>query len=79
MSVPRISSHTEEVVKILGVKMQSHNTGAALIAEGRIVAIAEERLNRVKYSESIFPEKSIAYCLDALKHPTFNLRYIRQP
>ena len=66
MSAPRISSHTEEVVKILGVKMQSHNTGAALIAEGRIVAIAEERLNRVKYSENIFPEKSIAYCLDTL-------------
>lgn len=46
--------------------MASHNTGAALIAEGRIVAIAEERLNRVKYSENIFPERSIAYCLDAL-------------
>jgi carbamoyltransferase len=46
--------------------MASHNTGAALIADGRIVAIAEERLNRVKYSEDIFPEKSIAYCLNAL-------------
>lgn len=46
--------------------MTSHDTGAALIAEGRIVAIAEERLNRVKYSENIFPEKSIEYCLDAL-------------
>lgn len=66
MNARRISSHTEEVVTVLGVKMQSHNTGAALISEGRIVAIAEERLNRVKYSENIFPEKSIAYCLDAL-------------
>lgn len=53
-------------MKILGVKMTNHDRGAALIAEGRIVAIAEERLNRVKYSENIFPEKSIAYCLDAL-------------
>lgn len=49
----------EQIMKIHGVKMTSHDTGAALIAEGHIVAIAEERLNRVKYSENIFPEKSI--------------------
>ncbi len=51
-------------MNVLGVKMTSHDTGAALISGGKIVAIAEERLNRVKYSENIFPEKSIQYCLD---------------
>lgn len=53
-------------MKVLGIKMTSHDTGAALIADGRIVAIAEERLNRIKYSENIFPEKSVDYCLEAL-------------
>lgn len=53
-------------MNVLGVKMTSHDTGAALISGERIIAIAEERLNRVKYSENIFPDKSIQYCLDAI-------------
>lgn len=48
---------------ILGVKIVSHDTGAALIAGNRVVAIAEERLNRVKHSPRFFPKLSIDYCL----------------
>lgn len=55
-------------MNILGVKVMGHDPGAAVIAsDGRIVAISEERLNRIKHSFEIFPEKSIPYCLNALE------------
>jgi len=50
---------------VLGVKMFGHDTGAALIYNDKVIAIAEERLNRIKYSPDIFPTLSIQYCLDA--------------
>lgn len=54
-------------MKVLGLKVAGHDTGAALIADGKIVAIAEERLTRVKHSDGSFPSRSIDYCLDAVK------------
>ncbi|MFC1586820.1 carbamoyltransferase [Planctomycetota bacterium] len=51
-------------MKILGLHTVYHDTGACLIDGHRIIAIAEERLNRIKYS-SDFPKLSIKYCLDA--------------
>lgn len=51
---------------VLGLKIKKHDTGAALISDGRIVAIAEERLNRIKHSCDMFPKLAIPYCLDAL-------------
>lgn len=53
-------------MNVLGLKITSHDTGAALIAGHKIVAIAEERLNRVKHSYDMFPRQAIAYCLQAL-------------
>src|SRR3989344_4873779 len=53
-------------MKVLGIKTMGHDTGAALIADGNVVAIAEERLNRIKYSPHRFPKLSISYCLEAL-------------
>ena len=50
-------------MNILGLKVTSHDTGAALISGKRVVAIAEERLCRVKHSHNIFPARSISYCL----------------
>jgi len=50
---------------VLGIKTTSHDTGAALIANGKVVAIAEERLNRVKHSPNMFPVLAIDYCLKA--------------
>ncbi|MCR4333519.1 MAG: hypothetical protein NUV60_00640 [Patescibacteria group bacterium] len=51
-------------MNILGVKITGHDTGAALISNQRVIAIAEERLNRVKHSSKMFPRLSITYCLD---------------
>ena len=53
-------------MKVLGIKTMGHDTGAALIADHKVVAIAEERLNRIKYSPHRFPKLSIDYCLEAL-------------
>lgn len=53
-------------MKVLGIKTMGHDTGAALIADGKVIAIAEERLNRIKYSPNRFPKLSIDYCLKAL-------------
>lgn len=57
-------------MNVLGIKFIGHDVGAALISQGKIVAISEERLNRIKHSRNIFPEKSVEYCLEAL-----NLKY----
>lgn len=55
---------------ILGLKIKQHDTGAALISGNRVVAIAEERLNRIKHSRDMFPVLSIDYCLKAFGvHP----------
>ena len=45
--------------------MTGHDTGAALCIGGKVVAIAEERLNRVKHSFNVFPRLAIEYCLSA--------------
>lgn len=50
-------------MNVLGLKINSHDTGAALISNERVIAIAEERLCRVKHSFNIFPQLSIDYCL----------------
>ncbi|MEK7208964.1 MAG: carbamoyltransferase C-terminal domain-containing protein [Patescibacteria group bacterium] len=52
-------------MNILGLQLIGHDTGAALIAGLKVVAIAEERLNRFKHS-SAFPGLSIDYCLNSL-------------
>jgi carbamoyltransferase len=59
--------------KVLGLKFVGHDTGAALIAGKEIVAISEERLNRVKHSFGMFPHLAIAYCLRALGCASFDI------
>jgi len=51
-------------VNILGLHTFGHDTGAAVISGGRLLAIGEERLDRAKHSGA-FPHKSIRYLLDA--------------
>jgi carbamoyltransferase len=51
-------------MNVLGLHLTGHDTGAALAADGRLTAIAEERLDRAKHSGA-FPVLSIRYCLDA--------------
>jgi len=48
---------------ILGISAYFHDSAAALVVDGQIVGAAqEERFNRVKHS-SVFPTKSIEFCL----------------
>jgi carbamoyltransferase len=65
-------------VRILGISAFYHDSAAALIDEGRIVAAAqEERFTRRKH-DAAFPHNAIAYCLaeagvsaDSLDHVVF--------
>lgn len=51
-------------MKILGVRW-GHDSSAALIIDGKIIAdVAEERFSRVK-NDTSFPVKAIEYCLQA--------------
>ena len=50
-------------MNILGVRY-GHDSGAALVVDGKVVAnVAEERLTRIKHDTS-FPIRSIALCLE---------------
>ncbi|MFA8342841.1 MAG: carbamoyltransferase N-terminal domain-containing protein, partial [Rhodothermaceae bacterium] len=51
-------------MNFLGLFLEGPNTGAALIKQGKLVAIAEEeRFNRVKTAANYFPVNAIKYCL----------------
>lgn len=51
-------------MNILGIGGYSHDSAAALVCDGRLVAaVAEERLSRVKHQGGI-PHRSVAYCLE---------------
>jgi len=51
-------------MNILGLHVFGHDTGAALISEGRLFAVGEERLSRVKHA-GFFPHLSVKYLLDS--------------
>ena len=52
-------------MRILGVSAFYHDSAAAIVEDGRIVAAAqEERFTRKKHDSS-FPEHAIRYCLQA--------------
>jgi carbamoyltransferase len=49
---------------ILGITGSFHDTSAALLKDGELIAfIEEERLTRIKHAHAIFPEKSIEFCM----------------
>ena len=49
---------------ILGISAFFHDSAAALIEDGQIIAAAqEERFSRVKHDDG-FPVKAIGFCLD---------------
>ncbi len=61
---------------ILGISAFYHDSAAALVVDGRIVAAAqEERFSREKYDAS-FPQQAIKYCLEEAKIPLADLDYI---
>ncbi len=51
-------------MRILGVSAFYHDSAAALIEDGRVVAAAQEERFTRKKQDSDFPEKAVAYCLD---------------
>src|ERR1700743_662540 len=59
------------VVNILGINSVYHESAAALLVDGELVAAAEEeRFNRIKHAKEAsfdnphqFPERAIRYCL----------------
>jgi carbamoyltransferase len=52
-------------MRVLGISAFYHDSAAALVEDGRIVAAAqEERFTRKKHDPS-FPKNAIAYCLEA--------------
>ena len=54
-------------MRVLGVSAFYHDSAAALVEDGRIVAAAqEERFTRKKH-DAAFPSNAIAYCLEAAK------------
>src|ERR1700754_1610874 len=54
-------------MRILGISAFYHDSAAALIEDGRIVAAAqEERFTRKKH-DARFPKNALAYCLRAAK------------
>ena len=63
-----VKDETEEgwrrMTAILGISAFYHDSAAALVIDGRIVAAAqEERFTRIKH-DSAFPTHAIDYCLD---------------
>ena len=52
-------------MRVLGISAFYHDSAAALVEDGRVVAAAqEERFTRKKH-DSRFPPQAIAYCLEA--------------
>lgn len=57
------SGATVDELRILGISAYYHDSAAALIRDGEIVAAAqEERFSRVKH-DARFPAQAVAYCL----------------
>jgi carbamoyltransferase len=53
------------VTSILGIAAFFHDSAAAIIVDGRVVAASqEERFSRIKHDDG-FPTRSVQYCLDA--------------
>jgi len=61
---------------ILGISCFYHDSAAALICGGKLIAAAEEeRFSRIKHDFS-FPQRSITYCLEEAKITAKDLEYV---
>jgi carbamoyltransferase len=61
---------------VLGISAFYHDSAAALVEDGRIIAAAqEERFTRKKHDPS-FPQNAISYCLDEAKTRLDELDYV---
>ena len=55
-------------MRILGISAFYHDSAAALLVDGRIVAAAQEERFTRKKQDARFPAHAIAYCLDGRRH-----------
>ena len=63
-------------MRILGISAFYHDSAAALVEDGRIIAAAqEERFSRRKH-DARFPNNAIAYCLDEARIPMSEVDYV---
>jgi carbamoyltransferase len=54
-------------MRVLGISAFYHDSAAAIVEEGRVVAAAqEERFTRKKFDAS-FPHRAVEYCLEAAR------------
>ena len=62
--------------RILGISAFYHDSAAALVVDGEIVAAAqEERFTRIKHDHN-FPTNAIAYCLEEAGFGAGDLDYV---
>src|SRR5207247_2550192 len=60
----RSSRSTDAVTAILGISAFYHDSAAALVVDGEVVAAAqEERFSRRKHDDR-FPSQAVAFCLE---------------
>ena len=68
MSVASIGGpavHVVPMTAVLGISAHYHDSAGALVVEGEVVAaVEEERFSRLKH-DGAFPERSVAWCLQA--------------
>jgi carbamoyltransferase len=63
-------------MKILGISAYYHDSAACLVADGEIIAAAqEERFTRKKHDSS-FPANAVAYCLEEAQLAPRNIDYV---
>jgi carbamoyltransferase len=64
------------LTNILGISAFYHDSAAALVVDGRIVAAAqEERFSRIKHDER-YPAEAVAYCLSAAGVALADIDYV---
>ena len=63
-------------IAILGISAYYHDSAAAIVIDGEIVAAAsEERFTRIKGDNS-FPHNAVAFCLDAAGMDISEIDYV---
>lgn len=66
-------------MRILGISAFYHDSAAALLENGRVVAaVQEERFSRIKHDAS-FPREAVRYCLSRATGPIDAVAYYEKP
>lgn len=74
--MPRLFILCFNTVKILGISSYYHDSAAAIIGDGAIIAAAqEERFTRIKH-DSGFPSNAVKFCLQFAKTSLLEVDYI---